>query len=92
MNEERLGTIKQIEEFLSGSAAVKFSVAGDDGERYGHISRVLKRFDYPRCSKGERGILHRYLQHTSGYSRAQVTRLISRWQKNRLAQVPLTKH
>lgn len=91
MNEERLVTIKQIEEFLSGSAAVEFSVAGDDKERYGHISRVLKRFDYPRHSKRERGILHCYLQHTSGYSRAQVTRLIARWQRNRLAAVPLTK-
>jgi hypothetical protein len=91
MNEERLITIKQIEEFLSGSAAIEFSVAGDDRERYGHISRVLKRFDYPRHSKRERGILHCYLQHTSGYSRAQVTRLIARWQRNRLAAVPLAK-
>ena len=91
MNEERLGTIEQIEKFLSGSAAVEFTVAGDDSERYGHISCVLKRFDYPRCSKRERGILHRYLQHTSGYSRAQVTRLIARWQRNRLAAEPLVK-
>lgn len=91
MNEERLETIEQIEEFLSGSAAIEFSVAGDDSERYGHISRVLKRFDYPQRSKRERGILHRYLQHTSGYSRAQVTRLVARWQGNRLAEVPLTK-
>jgi len=91
MNEERLGTIEQIEDFLSGSAAIEFSVAGDDGERYGHISRVLQRFDYSQRSKRERGILHRYLQHTSGYSRAQVTRLVARWQGNRLAEVPLSK-
>jgi len=91
MNEERLGTIEQIEEFLSGSAAIEFSVAGDDSERYGHISRVLQRFDYPQRSKRERGIVHRYLQHTSGYSRAQVTRLVARWQGNRLAEVPLSK-
>jgi hypothetical protein len=91
MNEERLSTIKQIEEFLAGSAGVEFAVAGDDGERYRHISRVLKRFDYPRRSKRERGVLHRYLRHTSGYSRAQVTRLIARWQGNRLAEVPLVK-
>jgi hypothetical protein len=91
MNEERLGTIEQIEGFLSGSAAIEFSVAGDDSERYGHISRVLKRFDYPQRSKRERGILLRYLQHTSGYSRAQVNRLVTRWKDNRLAQIPLTK-
>jgi hypothetical protein len=91
MNEERLKTIEQIEAFLGGSAAVEFSVAGDDIERYGQISRVPKRFDYPQRNKRERGIQHRYLQHTSGYSRAQVTRLITRWQGNRLAEVPLAK-
>jgi hypothetical protein len=91
MNEERLGTIEQIEQFLSASAPIEFSASGGDSERYGHISRVLKRFDYPRRGKRERGILLRYLQHTSGYSRAQVTRLVTRWQRNRLAEVPLVK-
>jgi hypothetical protein len=91
MNEERLETIEQIEQFLSASAPIEFSAIGDDSERYGHISRVLKRFDYAGCRKRDRGVLLRYLQHTSGYSRAQVTRLVSRWQRNRLAEVPLVK-
>jgi len=91
MNEERIGTIEQIEQFLSGSELIEFSATGDDTERYGHISRVLKRFDYPRRGKRERGVLLKYLQHTSGYSRAQVTRLVTRWQRNRLAKVPLAK-
>lgn len=91
MNETQLRTIEQIEQFLSASAPIEFSAAGDDSERYAHISRVLGRFDYPRRSKRERGVLRRYLEHTSGYSRAQVTRLISRWHRNRLAEVPLTK-
>ena len=47
MNEERIGTIKQVEQFLSASALIEFSATGDDDERYGHISRMLKRFDYP---------------------------------------------
>ena len=78
MDETRLDTIQQIEEFLSASAVIEFSASGDDNERYAHISRVLKRFDYPRSSKRERGLLRRYLQHTSGYSRAQITRLVAR--------------
>ena len=41
MNEERLCTIEQIEQFLSASASIEFSASGDDSERYGHISRVL---------------------------------------------------
>ena len=91
MNETRLRTIEQIEQFLSASAPVEFSAAGDDSERYRHISRVLKRFDYPGRSKRERGVLLKYLRHTSGYSRAQVTRLVARWQGNRLVENPLTK-
>ena len=91
MNETRLCTIEQIERFLSGSEPIEFSASGDDTERYAHISRVLKRFDYPGRKKRERGVLLKYLQHTSGYSRAQVTRLVTQWQRNRLAEVPLTK-
>ena len=91
MNETRLQTIEQIEDFLRASAGIEFSAAGSDSERYEHISRVLKRFDYPNCNKRVRGILRRYLQLTSGYCRAQVSRLIGRWQRNRLAAVPLAK-
>lgn len=91
MDESRLRTLEQLEHFLSACGPVAFTAAGDDGERYGHISRVLLRFDYPRRNKHERGIVLRYLQHTSGYSRAQMTRLVTRWQRNRLAAVPLAK-
>jgi hypothetical protein len=91
MNEARLDTIEQIERFLQASTEIEFKAAGTDDERYEHISRVLKRFDYPQRTKRERGILRQYLQRTSGYSRAQVTRLVTRWQRNRLAAVPLAK-
>lgn len=91
MDETRLRTIEQIEQFLCACGPVEFSATGDDSERYGHISRVLRRFDYPGRSKRERGVLRRYLQHTSGYSRAQLTRLVARWQGNRLAEAPLAK-
>ena len=91
MDESRLITIGQIEEFLSGSIQVEFSAHSGDGERYAHISRVLKRFDYPRRSKHERGVLLAYLRHTSGYGRAQMTRLVARWSDNRVAQTPLAK-
>jgi len=91
MDESQLCTIEQIEQFLGASAEVAFTAYGDDLERYAHISRVLKRFDYPRRSKHDRGVLLRYLLHTSGYSRAQLTRLVTRWRSNRLASVPLVK-
>ena len=40
---------------------------------------MLKRFDYPQRNKRERGVLLRYLRHTSEYSRPQVTRLVAKW-------------
>ncbi len=91
MDESRLSTIAQIEEFLSASTQVEFSAHSGDTERYAHISRVLKRFDYPRRNKHERGVLLAYLRHISGYSRPQLTRLVARWHANRLAAVPLAK-
>ena len=91
MEEFRLRTIEQIEQFLSARTLLAFSKYAGDSERYEHITRVLKRFDYPQRNKRERGVLLRYLRHTSGYSPCQVTRLVAQWGKNRLATVPLAK-
>ena len=91
MDESRLRTIEQIEQFLSASALVVYSKHADDSERREHIARVLKRFYYPQRDKRERGVLLRYLRHTSGYSRPQLTRLVAQWTRNRLAAAPLTK-
>jgi hypothetical protein len=51
MNETKLCTIAQLQGFLKATPQVSFSGIGekDDNERYAHISRVLKRFDYPRA-------------------------------------------
>lgn len=91
MNEARLRTIEQIEQFLKGCEQVEFTPYDTDEQRYEHISQVLRRFDYPRRSKVERGTLLEYLRRTTSYSRAQVTRLVKQWQGNRLATVPLKK-
>ena len=40
---------------------------------------MLRRFEYRRLPRGERGPVLAYLQRLSGYSRAQITRLVSRW-------------
>jgi hypothetical protein len=91
MNDALLKTISQIESFNSANALVKYCAHGGDVERYAQISAVLKRFDYPRRNKHERGVLLRYLALITGYSRPQVTRLVKRWRGNRLAATPLKK-
>ena len=91
MDETRLTTMAQLEEFLSASSVIEFTPGEDDVERYAHISRVLKRFDYPRLGKADKGVVLRYLRRTSGYSRQQLTRLVAQWLANRLAPTPVAK-
>jgi len=93
MDETKLRSIAQLQEFLDATPEVSFTgtIGSDDTQRYEHISRVLRRFDYPQRSRSERGVVLAYLRRTSGYSRPQITRLVGRWQANRLAQVPLAK-
>ena len=93
MNETKLRTIAQLQDFLKAIPQVSFSGVDekDKDERYAHISQVLKRFDYPQRKKHERGVVLAYLQHTSGYGRAQIKRLVARWHENRLADAPLFK-
>src|SRR5674476_45320 len=89
MIDVKLRSIAQLQEFLDATQEISFTgtPGNSDSQRYEHISRVLKRFEYPGRSKGERGVVLAYLRRTSGYSRSQLTRLVGRWEANRLAQV-----
>jgi len=63
MNETKLRTIAQLQDFLKATPEVSFSGVDkeDDGQRYAHISRVLKRFDYLHRKKHESGVILAYL-------------------------------
>ena len=95
MDETRLRTIEQLQNFLGATPEVAFTASevggAADNHRYEHISRVLARFDYPQRNKRDRGVVLAYLRRTTGYGRAQLTRLVARWADNRVAQRPLVK-
>ena len=95
MDETRLRTTLQLEEFLRATPQVAFTAHGlagaGENQRYEHIGRVLARFDYPQRKMRERGVVLAYLRRTSGYGRAQLNRLVARWACNRAAQHPLLK-
>jgi len=57
MDETKLCSIAQLQEFLAATPEVSFTgiSADDDTQRYEHISRVLRRFDYLQRNKRERG-------------------------------------
>jgi hypothetical protein len=79
MNESRLNTVAQLSAFLNGTLEVNFCAPADDCQRYAFIGTVLERFAYARLQRADRGVVRRYLERTTGYSRAQLTRLVQRW-------------
>jgi hypothetical protein len=81
MNETKLTTLAQLEAFVAGTAAVVFQAKAGEDNRYRHIGEVLRRFCYPTLKRPDKGIVLRYLRHTTGYSRQQLTRLVKRQQE-----------
>ena len=76
MNDNQFHTLEQLRAFLKGTIAVAFSVAAR--ERYDFITRIVRRFGYARLRRAEKGVVLRFLERVSGYSRQQLTRLIER--------------
>jgi transposase InsO family protein len=81
MKLEDLTTIDQLEDFLSGTQAVAFSVISDKDACYRWIQGELVKFRYLRLSRQGKGVVIRYLMKVSGYSRQQLTRLIAQYRK-----------
>ena len=87
MNEVQVRTLEQVRQVVAGTQALEFHRAERDEGRYVWIASVLGRFGYGRLKRRDRGVILRYLQHLSGYSRAQVKRLVATW----LTGAPLAK-
>ena len=80
MNDEQLQTLEQVKQFLDGSEALEFRGLTTE-EKYHWIKEVLIRLKYHRLKRDEKGVLRRYIERITGYSRAQVSRLIRRCQQ-----------
>ncbi len=76
MKDEKLRSLAQLQAFVDGTVAVDFAVT--DEERYGFIARTLRRFNYARLKRPDKGVVMRFLERVSGYSRQQLTRLVKR--------------
>lgn len=88
MNEAQVRTVEQMRQVLEGTQELQFRAAEDDPGRYGWVDAVLRRLDYRQLQRADRGMVLAYLHRLSGYSRAQVTRLVARWMSGK----PLVKN
>ena len=77
MDDAQVTTLEQVQKILESSQAIAFKGVGRE-QRYRWIEAVVKRFDYFELGRKGKGLLRAYLQRLSGFSRAQITRLLSR--------------
>ena len=80
MNDTQLETLDQVRQFLEGTEAISFQIENKDA-RYRWIQHTLVKFRYLKLSKTDKGLITRYIRKMTGYSLAQVKRLIKQYRK-----------
>lgn len=81
MNDTTLDSPCAIKTFLAGTDNVELSVTKE--QRYAFIAGTLKRTGYFSLRKQEKTVIREYLLRGSGYSRAQLNRLIKQYKTRR---------
>jgi transposase InsO family protein len=78
-------SLEQIRAFLEASDEVRFE--GTDREQiYAWVEQTLREQHWSELKRASRGLVRRYLEKTTGLSRAQITRLIRLYTKGESVQ------
>lgn len=81
MNDTTLNSPEAIKTFLAATDNIELSVTKE--QRYAWIASTLKRTGYFSLKKNEKSTIREYLIRGTGYSRAQLTRLINQYKQTR---------
>ena len=77
MDDSGQTTIADLKRFLRGSIRVKLK-AVSRSEKYSWMNQMLDKFKYSRLRKKDKSIVKQYMLRMTGFSDAQMTRLIAR--------------
>ncbi len=75
-------SLEQIQVFLKASEGVRFEGKGR-GEVYEWVTRTLREQRYEQQGRAAKGLIRTYIGKMTGLSRAQVTRLLTRFSESR---------
>ena len=78
MQERGPETLDEIREVLDGGRTMDLRIL-TRSDAYSLIEDTVRRFDYARLGKPDKGILRHFLGTVTGLSRAQVTRLLRQY-------------
>ena len=79
-------SLEAMGQFVSASEEIRFEAA-DRRQLYDWVERVLSGQQYGQLGKPARGLVRRYIEKVTGLSRAQVTRLVTRYTASGRVQV-----
>src|SRR3974377_2099111 len=77
MNDSAMKAIAALKKFLNGTQLIQFKGISRK-EEYGWMHRTLKKFQYFKQRKKEKNVIKQYMMRMTGYSDAQMTRLMTR--------------
>ncbi|MBD3299853.1 MAG: hypothetical protein GF347_00700 [Candidatus Moranbacteria bacterium] len=80
MNDSRIISISQLKKFLQASIDFDFNGISQK-EKYKWVETTLTKFRYFSLRKKDKNIIKNYIHEMTGYSDAQLTRLISKKKK-----------
>lgn len=81
----------KLEKFLRATREVAFK-AGSKKEKYEWARQVFDRVEFRKLGKLDRGIVRRYIKKITGYSTAQITRLVAKYLKSELFVKSYQRH
>ncbi len=87
VNDAGVMTMEELATFLESSDAVTFK-GRSRKENYAWIEGTLRRYKYTSRARAEKGLLRRYLEKMTGYSQAQLSRLIAEYRRTGHVRLP----
>ncbi len=91
MIDTNLNDFNALGRFLHGVPKIEFSGTSKK-EKYEWVKEVLNRFNFRKLKKGKRGEVREYIQKITGYSNAQVSRLIAKYLRGKLYFAEYQRH
>jgi transposase InsO family protein len=81
MNDTQLTGLDEVDQFLTSSDKIEFKPLRLE-ERYRWIAATLKRLNYFRLNRQDKGVVREYLMKMTHYSHSQLTRLITQYKEH----------
>lgn len=82
LNTPSLSCLAEVRAFLDGNAEVGLSPP-PQADRHTWLAATLRQFHCGTLKRPDKGLVRAFALKVTGYSRAQLTRLIRQWQRDR---------